>query len=227
MSMKADSEDVHTTSSAKKTVPHGETVYRLLREELIKSTIAPGSRLFEAEIADRLQVSRTPVREAIRRLESDGFVQTVGRNRRVATPSGPDDLGDIGLLRVEIDALAAKLASRRGTARDWAHLRENIEQLGNPDQSPESQAAAHVEIHRFIYTIGFGPRISIFVENHVLPYLELTVNTGSSNKAPTSSLKSHLALLMALSAGDQERAAAEARAHAEAGLKAARIANKR
>lgn len=217
----------HVRLPTKKTLSHGETVYQLLRKELIESTIMPGARLFEAEIADRLDVSRTPVREALRRLESDGFVQTVGRNRRVAMPSGPDDLGDIGLLRVEIDALAAKLASTRATVKDWLRLRELVEHLGVVEESPEALAAAHVEVHRFIYTIGFGPRISIFVENHVLPYLELTVNVGSSRRTPNSSMKSHLALLAAISAGDQDRAMAGARAHAEAGLKAARIDTKR
>lgn len=203
-------------------LPHGETVYRTLRSELISGAIKPGTRLFEAEIADRLRVSRTPVREAIRRLESDGFVQTVGRNRRIATPIGIDDLGDIGLLRVEIDALAAKLASARGTVRDWATLRASIENLGNESASPEQLALAHAEVHRIIYNVAFGPRISIFVENHLLPYLELTVNIGAPHTSSKSSLRSHLALLTALSSGDDERAAAQARSHAEDGLRAAK-----
>ncbi len=208
------------------TISHGETVYRTLRSELINATIKPGTRLFEAEIADRLRVSRTPVREAIRRLESDGFVQTVGRNRRIATPIGIDDLGDIGLLRVEIDALAAKLASTRGTVRDWTSLRASIEKLGDESASPEQGAIAHAEVHRIIYNVAFGPRISIFIENHLLPYLELTVNVGSPKASSKSPIKSHLALLTALSSGDHERAAEQARSHAEEGLKAAKFAQK-
>ena len=86
--------------------PAYESTYAQLRKELLTDLIAPGMRLREVEIADRLQVSRTPVREALRRLESDGFVER-SEGGLVATPTGPDDLGDIGLLRVEIDGCHA------------------------------------------------------------------------------------------------------------------------
>ena len=96
-----------------------EAVYAELRRELLADEILPGARLREVDLADRLSVSRTPVREALRRLESDGFVQRSASGRLVATPAGPDDLGDIGLLRIEIDGLAARLASARGSEADW------------------------------------------------------------------------------------------------------------
>jgi DNA-binding GntR family transcriptional regulator len=64
-----------------------DSVYRRLRREVLDGTLAPGSRLVEVEIGERMTASRTPVREALRRLESDGFVQRRGA-RLVTTPAG-------------------------------------------------------------------------------------------------------------------------------------------
>ena len=89
---------------------HATVVYNQLRRHLVTGELAPGTRLVEVELAERLGVSRTPVREALRRLESDGFVQRVAGTGLIVTPMGPDDIGDIGQLRVEIDGVAARLA---------------------------------------------------------------------------------------------------------------------
>lgn len=202
---------------------HGETTYLRLRKELVDGTIPPGTRLLESEIGERLGVSRTPVREALRRLESDGFVQRLGPNKIVATPMGPDDIGDIGLLRVEIDGLAARLAATRATPDDWARIRERIDALLDiKEGDDEALSLAHSKIHRAVYAAGFGPRMAFFVENHILPYVELTTNAGSGKVTPASVHRSHLTLLRALSSGDLERAVAAARRHAGAGARAAK-----
>lgn len=204
-------------------LPHGETVYRQLRGELIDGTIPPGTRLLEVEVAERLAVSRTPVREALRRLESEGFVQRVGANRLVATPAGIDDIGDIGLLRVELDSLAARLAVERASRRDWDQIRALVDRLAEVDpDDPDALGEAHSEVHRAIYAVGFGPRMTLFVENHVQPYIDLAVNVGPAMGTPASVHRSHLGLLRALSSGEVDRAVSTARAHAEDGRRVAR-----
>ena len=208
-------------------LPHGEAVYRRLRAELVDGAIPAGSRILEVELADRLGVSRTPIREALRRLESDGFVQRVGPNRLVATPSGVDDLGDIGLLRVELDGLAARLAVRRATRRDWDHVRALVTELaGIAPEHTQALGTAHAEVHRAVYGIGFGPRLALFVEHHIQPYIELAVNVGPT-PSPSSAHRQHAALVRALSSGDVDRAVAAARAHAEQGGHAAKSARPR
>jgi DNA-binding GntR family transcriptional regulator len=203
---------------------HGETAYRSIRRDLLDGTIPPGSRLFEVRIAERLKVSRTPVREALRRLESDGFVQRVGERTLVATPAGTDDLGDIGLLRIEIDGLVARLAATRATARDWAELRRALDQIERAGDDALALNRAHAEFHRAIYAVGFGPRMFLFVDNHVLPYLDVAVNTGGSKVTGPISHRAHSQLLRSLSSGDVERAVRASREHAEGALAAAKSA---
>lgn len=199
-----------------------EMVYRKLRQELLTLEISPGSRLMEIPLAKRLGVSRTPVREALRRLEGDGFVQRITRTKLVATAAGPDDIGDIGLLRVEIDGLAARLAVSRATPKDWSMLAELAASLETA-RSLEELNARHLDFHRAVYAAGFGQRMLGFVENQVLPYLELTVNAGpGTNPSPRAARRAHERLLAALSSGDVERAVKAAREHAASGLAVAR-----
>jgi DNA-binding GntR family transcriptional regulator len=199
-----------------------EHVYNELRNELSTGAIPPGTRLFEVELAERLEVSRTPVREALRRLESDGFAQRVQGRGLVATPMGPDDLGDIGLLRIEIDGLAARLASSRASAGDWAHVRTLVDAMVECT-TEEELARAHREVHRAIYAIGFSPRMSTFFDNHLLPHVEMIVNVGPGNQADAQgSHRQHLALIRALSSGNVDRAMKAAREHAEGGVRYAK-----
>jgi DNA-binding GntR family transcriptional regulator len=200
-----------------------EVVYQELRRAILDGTVPSGTRLVELELAEQLQVSRTPVREALRRLESDGFAQRVGgASGLVVTPSGPDDLGDIGLLRIEVDGLAARLAAARGSRRDWDELSRRIETLRVARDSNEL-SESHLGIHRAIYAIAFSPRMSGFVENQLLAYIEVSVSVGPGyEEDPEGSYRQHLQLFRALSSGSVERAVAAARDHAAGGVKFAR-----
>ena len=199
-----------------------ETAYEQLRRDLLSDAIPPGTRLREVDLAARLQVSRTPIREALRRLESDGFVQRTATGGLVATPTGPDDLGDIGLLRVEIDGLAARLAAKRGSESDWAGVFALVDELRRATDEAH-MAHVHRDLHRAIYAIGFSPRMAAFFNAHLLPYIEDAVNVGPGFHAdPEGSYRQHLELVQALSSGDVDRAVEASQAHAESGVRYAK-----
>jgi len=199
-----------------------EATYAQLRRELLGAVILPGMHLREVELAARLQVSRTPVREALRRLESDGFVERAPEGGLVATPTGPDDLGDIGLLRIEIDGLAARLAASRGTESDWAQAFFLVSQLRTAGSEAEL-AHRHRLFHREIYAIAFSPRLSAFFNGQLLPYIEEAVNVGPGKDSdPEGAFRQHLTLVRALSSGDAAAAAHAAREHAASGLRYAK-----
>jgi DNA-binding GntR family transcriptional regulator len=202
--------------------PAYEATYAQLRRELLTDVIGPGERLREVELAERLQVSRTPVREALRRLESDGFVERSPTGGLVATSTGPDDLGDIGLLRIEIDGLAARLAATRGTESDWAQAFFLVAQLRTAADEVEL-AHTHRMLHREIYAIAFSPRMASLFDSQLLPYIEEVVNVGPGKDSdPDGAFRQHLALVRALSSGDAERAARASRDHAASGARYAK-----
>jgi DNA-binding GntR family transcriptional regulator len=202
--------------------PAYEATYAQLRRELLADVIPPGMRMREVELAERLQVSRTPVREALRRLESDGFVRRGASGGLEATPTGPDDLGDIGLLRIEIDGLAARLAATRGQAEDWDNALFLVAQLRTAGDEVE-MAHLHRLLHREIYAVAFSPRMAAFFNSQLLPYVEEAVNVGPGHDSdPEGSFHQHLALLRDLASGDVERAVHAAREHAAAGVRFAK-----
>jgi len=199
-----------------------QAVYATLRHELLTDAITPGMRLREVELARRLDVSRTPVREALRRLESDGFVERDAAGALIATPSGPDDLGDIGLLRIEIDGLAARLAAARASEADWAQVFFLVSQLRTAADEVEL-AHTHRLLHREIYAVAFSPRMTAFFNGQLLPYIEEAVNVGPGRASdPEGSFLQHLALVRALSSGDPDKAAAASREHAASGARFAK-----
>jgi len=102
-----------------------------LREMILTHKIQAGSRLLQTELAERLGVSRTPLREAIRMLEQDGLVRISNGNRTVEVVSFTgDDLRDLYEIREVIDGLAARLLASRGMSHDAEHeIREHLDTM--------------------------------------------------------------------------------------------------
>lgn len=103
-----------------------ERAYSILRDEIVRWELLPGTVLAEVELAQRLEMSRTPVREALARLSADGLVVAIGgRGLEVASM----DAGDIAALyelRQALESQAARLAARRGDPGVFAELADEF-----------------------------------------------------------------------------------------------------
>jgi DNA-binding GntR family transcriptional regulator len=106
-----------------------ESIYLALRQEIIEGSIAPGDRLRELDIAQRFGISRTPVREALKRLEADGHLEDLpGRGLTVSNPS-LSEIMDAYLIREALEGLATRLAAERMLDTDLMHLELIFRQL--------------------------------------------------------------------------------------------------
>ena len=103
-------------------VPLREAVYTALRKAILTGEIAPGERLTEMKLGDMLGTSRTPIREALRKLEMEGLVKIIPRSGARVAPITESDLRDVLEVRRSLDSLSARLASRRGDARQKERL---------------------------------------------------------------------------------------------------------
>lgn len=99
-----------------------ETVIRHILDLLFKGELKPGDRVPEEGIAEQLGISRTPIREALRRLGQDGLVTIYPRRYAEITNFDTESLEKIGLIRIELLALAARLAIRQGSNSDFDKL---------------------------------------------------------------------------------------------------------
>jgi DNA-binding GntR family transcriptional regulator len=92
--------------------------YGRIRRAIVEGRYAPGTRLVEQTVSEELSLSRTPVREAFRRLEVEGLVLFRRNRGAVVRSAGADEIRDLYELRARLESYAAELAAERGTARD-------------------------------------------------------------------------------------------------------------
>jgi DNA-binding GntR family transcriptional regulator len=103
-------------------LPLRDVVFNTLRDAILKGEFAPGERLMEKNLAERMGVSRTPIREAIRKLELEGLVIMVPRKgAEVASITGKD-ISDVLEVRATLEALAVRLACKNMTEQDLQEL---------------------------------------------------------------------------------------------------------
>jgi DNA-binding GntR family transcriptional regulator len=98
-----------------------DSAYSALRRDIVSGQMKPGEKLVELTLADRYGVSRTPIREALRRLEQDGLVQRAGRRLRVRQHR-PDEILDIYDVRIVLEEAAARAAASRRTSLEVSLL---------------------------------------------------------------------------------------------------------
>lgn len=107
-----------------------DRVYRALREEILDGTLPPGAVLGEIEQSTRLGVSRTPLREALSRLQADGLVIAVGGRGVAVSPVSLEHVQDLFEIREALEVQAARLAARRRDRAVFEALREEVLRSG-------------------------------------------------------------------------------------------------
>lgn len=106
-----------------------EYAYTAIRDDILAGRFGPSGRLVQDELAQRLGISRTPVREAIMRLELEGLVTLIPRRGAVVNRVRPQDILDIYEVREELERLAVRLTARRGAAYDVRALRQTVRKM--------------------------------------------------------------------------------------------------
>ena len=109
--------------------PLREVVCESLREAIRNGTLKPGERLMEIQLAEQLGVSRTPVREAIRKLELEGYVIMMPRRGTYVANMSMSDISDIFEIRSALESLSNGLAAKRITPDELEHLQNLLVML--------------------------------------------------------------------------------------------------
>lgn len=186
-----------------------------LADEIVRGVIGPGVPLDEASIALRFQVSRTPVREAIRQLEAIGFAEARPHRGAVVPLFTPEKLNEIFLVMAELEALCARLAAEAATGEDKTTLQQV--HAACRDAAHEGDIARYYELnikfHEAIYASAhnsFLAEVTMGVRNRVAPFRRAQFQ---SMGRLVRSVEEHEAVVAAILAGDAEKAAATMRDH--------------
>lgn len=131
-----------------------EAAYGELRARILDGSLRPGSSLEQATIAESYGISTTPVREALRRLESEQLVVVRAHHGPKVADLSVDELRHLFAVRLELDPLAASLAATEASADEVQAIRRILD---TPSDSPAGKVAANREFHRGIYQACGNP----------------------------------------------------------------------
>ncbi|UVJ40470.1 GntR family transcriptional regulator [Arthrobacter sp. CJ23] len=198
---------------ALETAPQGtslaENAYLLLRDRLIMLDIKPGAPINDGQIAAELGIGRTPVREAIKRLESDHLVVSYPRRGTFATGVDITELAEVSEIRELLEPLASKRAARMASPKMRDEIREvaaTISGLEGQDISAQDLMRYDIQIHRLIYKAAANAHL----EDVLIRYDNLATRIWCHMLERMPSVTGHIAehaeLLTAIADGDEDRA---------------------
>ncbi|MDN5877868.1 MAG: GntR family transcriptional regulator [Brevibacterium sp.] len=138
-----------------------ERAYEILRHRLIMLDIAPGDPINEAGLSAELDVGRTPIREALKRLESDHLVVSYSRRGTFASNIDLKDLSTISEMREVLEPIAARKAARNITPERCREFEATIADLRELKETDEPRALMErdLEVHRLIYSSVDNPHL--------------------------------------------------------------------
>ncbi|MEO1308603.1 MAG: GntR family transcriptional regulator [Pseudomonadota bacterium] len=130
--------------------PPNTDAYSLILEAIDVGVYKPGDRLVESELAERFGVSRTPIREALQRLETQSLLSRDGRSLIVASLDH-NQMSELYIVRRELEGLAASLAARHATEEEISLLRQMVEDDNKLIDNPPALARANRRFHKQIH----------------------------------------------------------------------------
>lgn len=148
-------------------LPLRDVVFRTLRQAILHGELKPGERLMEIHLAERLGVSRTPIREAIRKLELEGLVVMIPRRGAVVASITEKDLKDVLEVRRTLELLACEVACERITPELLEELKGAKEEFGRLKETEDVNrlAAVDVKFHEIIYVATGNDRLISILNN--------------------------------------------------------------
>lgn len=141
--------------------PLRDVIFETLRKAIVSGDIKPGERLMEVSLANQMGVSRTPVREAIRRLEAEGLVKMIPRRGTHVSELSVKDIMDVLEVRAVLDKLATDLAAKRIQQAQLKILESIHKQYIScvEKENMEGAIKKDVEFHDIIYAASGNPRL--------------------------------------------------------------------
>ncbi len=186
--------------------------YTLILEAIDSGVYRPGDRLVESDLAERFGMSRTPIREALQRLETQSMLARDGRSLIVASLDH-NQLAELYVVRAELEGLAARLAAKHASEEEVRLLAEMVEadraRLGDATALSRANRRFHRQIHLASHNRYLVQQLELV---HRSMALLATTSLAAEGRGPVA-LAEHEAIVRAIAAGDGAAAQAALRAH--------------
>ena len=203
-------EDVHIQTTSMRDV-----IYELLREKIINGQLKPGEKITESKLSEQLEVSRTPLREALLRLETQGLVERLPNGRLQVADIHTNDLEDYYAVREVIEGLVAREAAKKANELQIEKLHEILKNL--EDAVNRAKGALIVEysqlFHHKITEIAANKKcVQILKEIEVIVKRQGHYSLNLEGRAPVS-LEEHKEIFHWISRRNPEKAEEAMRRH--------------
>ena len=201
-----------------------EDVYERVRAAILDGELAPGAVMSQVALAEELGISRTPLREALRMLQSEGLVEGEPNRRVRVAPMTARDLEELCIMRVTLEAEALRLSVPSMTSEDIARLEGHMAEMAHYADQKDYRRwnAPHERFHRTL-TEHAGERVNFVLSqmfDHAERYRRLHIGHGPGAWATPQ----HRHILDACKAGDRDKAAALLAGHlARTGLEVSEL----
>lgn len=189
-------------------LPLRDVVFNTLRQAILRGELKPGERLMEIALSNRLGVSRTPVREAIRMLEQEGLVIMVPRKGAQVAQITERDLTDVLEVRLGLEELAVRFACERITDEELEELKQALR--GFEKSMDEADlgvlAEADVKFHEIIYRATHNERLVQIINNIREQMYRYRIEYLKDVESRKMLVEEHYAIWEALKRRDKESA---------------------
>lgn len=187
--------------------------YEQLKEAIYLGDLQPGQHLVETSLAQSFRVSRTPIREALTRLEQDGLVIRTGTGLTVRERS-PGEVLDIYEVRILLEGAAGRTAAERRTNNDIFELRKaHRRYVAATEKDQRARVAANRAFHQTVWNAAHQPALADLLHRIELQLGRFPITTLSYPGRWETSIEEHEALVAAIEARDGEKAAEIASQH--------------
>ncbi|MBQ9929074.1 MAG: GntR family transcriptional regulator [Lachnospiraceae bacterium] len=196
-------------------LPLRDVVFNTLRKAILTGQLKPGERLMEVHLANKLGVSRTPIREAIRKLELEGLVIMIPRRGAEVAQITEKSLKDVLEVRRALDVLSVELACERITQEGMEELEKACQEFAGATKGKDASviAMADVKLHDIIVDATGNQRLKQLVNNlseQMYRYRFVYIKDESQHE---KLIAEHREIYEGILAKDKERAATAARTH--------------
>ena len=189
-------------------LPLRDVVFQTLRQAILKGELQPGERLMEIKLAERLGVSRTPIREAIRKLELEGLVVMIPRKGAAVANITEKDTKDVLEVRRTLEMFAVEVACDRITPEQLEQLKEAAKafEASNGSMDLIRIAETDMHFHEIIYEATHNERLVQMLNNLRENMYRYRIEYLKDPNYYNSLVAEHQEILDAVENGDKERA---------------------
>lgn len=198
-------------------LPLRDVVFNTLRQAILRGELKPGERLMEIQLANKLGVSRTPIREAIRKLELEGLVLMIPRKGAEVAEITEKSLKDVLEIRRALEDLAVRLACEKITKEELKELKKAGDEFKKVLRSQDitEVAEADVRFHDVIYMATDNPKLIQLLNNFREQMYRFRVEYLKKDEVRPQLLAEHDEIIKYITEGNKEEASRVVTRHIE------------